>query len=97
MSTRESPAGLGIFHDVQFTFRIGIVFYNGRVSCAGFGLAGGSPWPTVLWHAGAGALVAALLARWWSRVWLTSLSNALHDRRPSRASAPADTKPAMRL
>ena len=64
---------------------------------AGFGLAGGSPWPTVLWHAGAAALVAAVLARWWSRVWLTNLNDALHNHRPSRASASADTKSALKL
>ena len=40
---------------------------------SGFGLAGSSPWPATLWRACAAALIAAVLARWWSGVWLKSL------------------------
>lgn len=64
---------------------------------AGFRLAGGRPWLAVLWHAFAVGLVAAQLTRCWSRVWLTSLSDAPHDCHPGRASASAEAKTAMKL
>ncbi len=58
----------------------------------GFGLAGSSPWPAALWRACAAALVAAVLARWWSRIWLHGLKESLHHRRtPSARSVPAKT------
>jgi O-antigen/teichoic acid export membrane protein len=63
----------------------------------GFGLAGNSPWPAALWHACAAALFAAVLTRWWSRVWLSSLRDSLHNRRTLRTSAPADKKPGTKL
>ncbi len=63
----------------------------------GFGLAGSSPWPAALWHACAGALLAAILTRWRSRVWLTSLRDALHNRRAMRPSSPADKKAGAKL
>jgi len=60
---------------------------------AGFGLAGESPWPAALWRACAAALFAAILARWWSRVWMNSLRDALHQRRTHRISGVAEAKP----
>ncbi len=59
---------------------------------AGFGLAGSSPWPAALWRACAAALLAAILTRWWGRVWMSSLRDAHHGRRSFRNSAPAERK-----
>lgn len=58
----------------------------------GFGLAGHGPWPGALWHACVAALVAAVLTRWWSRVWLNSLREAMQDRRSGRTPSPANGK-----
>ena len=58
----------------------------------GFGLAGRSPWPDALWRACAAALAAAVLTRWWSRVWLRGLREALEQRHGAKAAAPAVTK-----
>ena len=63
---------------------------------AGFGVAGDSPWPAALWRACAAALVAAVLARWWSRVWLKSLRDSLEAAQSMR-SARVETKPAAKL
>jgi hypothetical protein len=60
---------------------------------AGFGLAGNSPMPTVLWHACAAALAAAILTRWWSRVWIQSLRDSLDQRNRPR---PVEAKPAVK-
>jgi hypothetical protein len=63
----------------------------GFVMGAAFGLAGNSPWPNALWHACAAALAAAVLTRWWSRVWMQSLRDSLDQRhRPH----PGNAKPA---
>lgn len=50
----------------------------------GSALAGLSSWPTALWRASAGALIAALLTRWWTGVWLHGLQDALNQRRSPR-------------
>lgn len=63
---------------------------------AGFSLADDCPWATVLWHAGVAALVGALLARWWSRVWLQSLGDAMEQRRHASSHPPAKTKPTVK-
>jgi len=59
---------------------------------SGFGLAGQATWPAALWRACAGALIAAILVRWWGRVWLQGLRDATHQRRnfrrPSSAAKP---------
>jgi len=62
---------------------------------SGFGLASHSPWPSALWRAGAAALVAAVLTRWWSRVWMQGLREALDQRRdgPPAANPKPETKP----
>lgn len=62
----------------------------------GFGLAASSPWPAALWRSCAAALVAAILTRWWGRVWLRNLRDSLHDR-AHRSMPTADTKPAAKL
>jgi hypothetical protein len=54
----------------------------------GFGLASQSPWPTALWRACAAALMAAVLTRWWSRIWLQGLRESLAQRHMVRP-APA--------
>ena len=58
----------------------------------GFGLAGKSPWPDALWRAGAAALAAAVLTRWWGGIWLRGLKEALEDRRHPRPAMPSGTK-----
>jgi len=63
----------------------------------GFGLAQNSSWPAILWHACAAALIAALLTRWWSRIWLGSFRDAIHNRRIPRAPSPADKKAGAKL
>jgi hypothetical protein len=62
----------------------------------GFGLAGSSPWPSALWRACAAALIAAVLTRWWSRVWMKGLRDAIQERRTMRP-APVETKSAIKL
>jgi hypothetical protein len=69
----------------------------GFVIGTGFGLAEGSSWPGILWHGCAAALLAALLSRWWSRVWLGNLHDAIHTRRIMRTSSPADKKAGAKL
>ena len=61
-----------------------------------FGLAGHGPWPETLWRACAAALVAAVLTRWWSRVWLNGLRDALAQRRQSRTAASLNSKPTVK-
>ena len=60
---------------------------------AGFSLAGGCPWATVVWRAPVAALVVALLARWWGRVWLEGLQGALEQRRYAQSILPDNSKP----
>jgi len=59
---------------------------------SGFGLAGQSPWPASLWRACAAALGAALLTRWWSRVWFQGLRDAIEERRHARPTPAAEPK-----
>lgn len=60
---------------------------------AAFSLAGNCPWPTVLWRACVGALVLGMLARWWGRIWLEGLQNAIEQRRHPHPTSNAETKP----
>jgi hypothetical protein len=64
---------------------------------AGFGLASSSPWPATLWRAGAAALAATILTRWWSRVWLQGLRESLQHRRARRPVSPSFSPPAKKL
>ena len=61
------------------------------------GLAGRSPWPSALWHACACALIAAVLVRWWGRVWLRSLRDALHERQRARPAPTPEPKAALKV
>jgi hypothetical protein len=63
---------------------------------AGFSLADDCPWPTALWRACAAALVLAIFTRWWSRVWLQSLRDAVNQRRHARSNPPAKPKPVVK-
>ncbi len=58
----------------------------------GFGLAGNSSWPTALWRAGAAALGAAVLTRWWSGVWLRGLTESLEHRQAEYAASAESAK-----
>ena len=57
-----------------------------------FALAGRSEWPAALWKASAAALGAGLLMRWWGRVWMKSLQEALLERRAAQAESRHDNK-----
>lgn len=64
---------------------------------AGFSLAGDCPYSTALWRACVAALVAAVLARWWSGIWFDGLQNAMENRRHAARSVKADAKPSSKL
>ena len=59
-------------------------------------LAGQSPWPTALWRASAAALVAAVLTRWWTGVWIEGLKESISQRRAARPAATTNLKPAAK-
>jgi hypothetical protein len=60
----------------------------------GFGLASSSPWPSAFWRACVAALAAAMLTRWWGRVWLSGLRDSLEKRQsqPPHTEAKAANK-----
>lgn len=65
---------------------------------AGFSLANNSSWPTAFWRASAAALAVAILTRWWSRVWLQNLQDAvLKHRRGARLAPAANHKSAPKV
>jgi len=64
---------------------------------AGFGMASSSPWPATLWRSCAAALVATILTRWWSRVWLQGLRDSLNQRRTRRPSSTPFIQPVKKL
>jgi hypothetical protein len=64
---------------------------------AGFSLLENCPWPTALWRAGIGALAAAVLVRWWSRIWLQGLQSAIEQRRHASPPKGTDIKPAKKI
>jgi hypothetical protein len=68
----------------------------GFVVGAGFSLADDCSGPIALWRACVAALVVALLTRWWSRIWLQSLGEAIRQRRHASSNSPAKTKPAAK-
>jgi hypothetical protein len=45
-----------------------------------FGLRQEESWPTMLWHASAGAYLGGLLMRWWGHAWRKSLAESLEER-----------------
>jgi len=57
---------------------------------AGCSLAGDCSWSTAISRACIAALAAAFLTRWWSRIWMESLEDAVKQRRHPR---PVETKP----
>ncbi len=64
---------------------------------AGFSLSGGCTWSTAVWRASVAALVVALLARWWGRIWLQGLQEAVEQRRHARRLSPVNPKPATKI
>ena len=64
---------------------------------AGCGIAGNSPWSATLWRACAAALVAAVLARWWGRVWLNSLRNSFESGPAPRRAPRVEPKSAAKV
>jgi hypothetical protein len=64
----------------------------------GFGLAASSPWPSALWRSCVAALIAAVLTRWWGRIWMKGLNESLHNRRRSpRLPSATETKSTAKL
>lgn len=60
---------------------------------AGFSLAENCSSSVALGRACIAALVIAVLTRWWSRIWLESLGDAIRQRRHAAANPPAKPKP----
>ena len=60
---------------------------------AGFGMASLAPWPAALWRACAAALMAAVLTRWWSRIWLQGLRDSINQRRARRPASTPGAQP----
>lgn len=60
---------------------------------AGFSLAEGCAWATAFWRGCVAAMLVAWIARWWSRVWLNSLGDALRQRRQAAAHPLPKGKP----
>ena len=57
----------------------------------GFSWAQGSSWPSVIWRAAIAALLAGMLLRWWGRLWLKCLRNALLERQSAAKSTVPST------
>jgi hypothetical protein len=64
---------------------------------AGCGLASGSSGPNLLWHASAAALAAALLTRWWGRIWFGSLNDSIKQRRHAQRNPVPEPKSAIKV
>ena len=71
-----------------------LVGFSVAVGC---GMANGSSWPNILWHACVAALVTAMLARWWGRVLYTGFNDALEQRRLAVRNSATETKPAAKV
>lgn len=69
----------------------------GFIIGAGFSLAGACPLPTALGRACVAALLAALLTRWWSHVWLDGLQNAIENRHLAAKKASSEPKPTAKV
>ncbi|HTR42091.1 MAG TPA: hypothetical protein VMH87_10795 [Pseudomonadales bacterium] len=59
----------------------------------GFSLEDDCQWSTAFWRGCASALVAAILARWWSNVWLEGLRDSIRQRQYKRAVPAAKPRP----
>jgi hypothetical protein len=64
---------------------------------AGFSLAGECPLPTALGRACVAALVAGVLAKWWSHIWFDGLQNALENRQAAARKAQSEVKPIVKV
>ena len=71
-----------------------LVGFSVAVGC---GMANGSSWPNILWHACAAALVTAMLTRWWGRVWFSGLTDAIEQRRHASRNPVPETKTAAKV
>ncbi len=69
----------------------------GFLVAAGCGMANGSSWPNMVWHACVAALIAAILTRWWGRVMFTGLNDALEQRRHASRNPAPETKSAVKV
>jgi hypothetical protein len=65
----------------------------GLVIGIGFSLAGDCAWSTAFWRGCVAALAAALLARWWTGIWLDSFRDAIRQRQYRRSVPPPKTRP----
>lgn len=63
----------------------------GFILGAGSSYAGNCTSATVFWHACVTALVGGFLARWWGKMWLVGLADAIEQQRRARAQA-SETK-----
>ena len=59
----------------------------------GFSWAQGSPWPSVVWRAALGALLAGILLRWWGRLWIRCLQQSHRQRQRQATLKPRDLPP----
>lgn len=66
----------------------------GLVIGIGFSVAGNCTWATAFWRGCVCALAAAILARWWSGVWLDNLRDAVRQAQYRRSVPVPKTKQA---
>ena len=52
------------------------------------GVSAECSWPTTIWHACLATCIAALLARWWGRIWIQSLKQSYGERLVALAKQP---------
>ena len=55
------------------------------------GLISQAAWPSVIWNACIATYLAALLMRWWGRIWTGSLHQALIEKAVAAAATPPPT------
>jgi len=51
------------------------------------GLVAQAEWPSMLWRASVGAAVVGLLMRWWGRIWVRGLQDALEQQRVAQTAS----------